>query len=198
MAFASWDRFPDRKSRRSRFPTWPPTCAVEVLSESNTRPEMKRKRGEYFAAGVRLIWEFDPEATHGRGLHSRRSGHRAEGFPEARRRRCPAGIQLRADGTVRGTGPARLIHRRGDVRSNPTRNETECPSLRHLAAVPARSRSCPRSRREFLKVAGCGFGLLGLADLLARETRAADARRPAGAPGPATCRPRPSGASSCS
>ena len=25
----------------------------------------------------------------------------------------------------------------------------------------------PRSRREFLKVAGCGFGMLGLADLLA-------------------------------
>src|SRR6185312_12857564 len=31
----------------------------------------------------------------------------------------------------------------------------------------------PRSRREFLKVAGCGFGLLGLADLLAREAPAA-------------------------
>ena len=32
----------------------------------------------------------------------------------------------------------------------------------------------PRSRREFLKVAGCGFGLLGLADLLGREARAGD------------------------
>jgi hypothetical protein len=31
----------------------------------------------------------------------------------------------------------------------------------------------PRSRREFLKSAGCGFGLLGLADLLARAGRAA-------------------------
>jgi hypothetical protein len=27
----------------------------------------------------------------------------------------------------------------------------------------------PRSRREFLRVAGCGFGLLGLADLMARQ-----------------------------
>ncbi len=45
---------------------------------------------------------------------------------------------------------------------------------------PTRLRRCPgpqpfapRSRREFLKVAGCGFGLLGLADLLARDARAA-------------------------
>jgi Protein of unknown function (DUF1501) len=36
----------------------------------------------------------------------------------------------------------------------------------------------PRSRREFLKVAGCSFGLLGLADLLAREARAASATNP--------------------
>ena len=49
-------------------------------------------------------------------------------------------------------------------------------------AVPARSRSLPRSRREFLKVAGCGFGLLGLADLLARETRSRRARRAARSP----------------
>ncbi len=34
----------------------------------------------------------------------------------------------------------------------------------------------PRSRREFLRAAGCGFGLLGLADLLARQ---ADAGTPA-------------------
>src|SRR5579883_1721500 len=36
----------------------------------------------------------------------------------------------------------------------------------------------PRSRREFLKVAGCGFGLLGLADLLGREAKAASSRSP--------------------
>src|SRR6516164_9141999 len=50
---------------------------------------------------------------------------------------------------------------------------------------PITSRRCPgpqpfrpRSRREFLKVAGCGFGLLGLADLLARETRAGSPASP--------------------
>jgi Uma2 family endonuclease len=35
---------------------------VEVLSPSNTGPEMARKRGEYFRAGVRLVWEIDPRA----------------------------------------------------------------------------------------------------------------------------------------
>jgi hypothetical protein len=36
----------------------------------------------------------------------------------------------------------------------------------------------PRNRREFLKVMGCGFGLLGLADLLQREVRAAEPANP--------------------
>ena len=37
-----------------------PDLAVEVLSKSNTKPEMKRKLGEYFEAGVRLVWMVDP------------------------------------------------------------------------------------------------------------------------------------------
>ncbi|WP_435019483.1 Uma2 family endonuclease [Tundrisphaera sp. TA3] len=62
LAFASWDRIPGR-----RFPTEPiagfaPDLAVEVLSVSNTRAEMDRKRAEYFQAGVRLVWEVDPRA----------------------------------------------------------------------------------------------------------------------------------------
>ena len=45
-------------------PVWAmsPDLAVEVLSISNTRPEMERKRTEYFAAGTRLVWEVDPPA----------------------------------------------------------------------------------------------------------------------------------------
>jgi Uma2 family endonuclease len=37
-----------------------PDFVVEVLSDGNTRSEMARKRREYFAAGVRLIWMVDP------------------------------------------------------------------------------------------------------------------------------------------
>ena len=33
---------------------------VEILSEGNTPREMERKRNEYFAAGVRLIWYVEP------------------------------------------------------------------------------------------------------------------------------------------
>ena len=62
VAFASWDHFPDRKVPTAPIPSLAPDLVIEVLSESNTGPEMARKRGEYFAAGVRLIWEFDPDA----------------------------------------------------------------------------------------------------------------------------------------
>jgi Uma2 family endonuclease len=37
-----------------------PDLAVEILSPSNSRREMLRKRKEYFLAGVRVIWEIDP------------------------------------------------------------------------------------------------------------------------------------------
>ena len=52
---------------RRTFPTEPiagfaPNLAVEVLSRSNTKAEMARKRREYFEAGVRLVWEVDPRA----------------------------------------------------------------------------------------------------------------------------------------
>jgi Uma2 family endonuclease len=38
-----------------------PDLAVEVLSPSNTVGEMIRKRGEYFRAGTRAVWEIEPE-----------------------------------------------------------------------------------------------------------------------------------------
>jgi Uma2 family endonuclease len=34
--------------------------AVEVLSRKNTAREMERKRGEYFTAGVKLVWVVNP------------------------------------------------------------------------------------------------------------------------------------------
>ena len=39
----------------------PPDLAVEVLSPSNTVAEMDRKRREYFASGVTLVWQIDPD-----------------------------------------------------------------------------------------------------------------------------------------
>jgi Uma2 family endonuclease len=61
VAFISWDRLPGRRVPREPMPDLAPDLAVEVLSESNTRREMARKRREYFEAGTRLVWEIDPE-----------------------------------------------------------------------------------------------------------------------------------------
>jgi Uma2 family endonuclease len=62
VAFASWDRFPDRRIPKEPIPTLAPDLVVEVLSESNTDKEMERKRGEFFSQGVSVIWEIDPRA----------------------------------------------------------------------------------------------------------------------------------------
>jgi Uma2 family endonuclease len=62
VAFASWDRFPNRRVPTAPVPNLVPDLAVEVLSLSNTAAEMARKLGEYFRAGVRLVWIVDPPA----------------------------------------------------------------------------------------------------------------------------------------
>lgn len=60
VAFTSWDRFPGRKRPKAPVPDLAPDLAIEILSKSNTPAEMRRKLGEYFAAGVRLVWIVDP------------------------------------------------------------------------------------------------------------------------------------------
>jgi Uma2 family endonuclease len=61
VAFASWDCLPGRKRPRTPVPHVAPDLVVEVLSKSNTKAEMARKLGEYFHAGVRLVWLVDPK-----------------------------------------------------------------------------------------------------------------------------------------
>ena len=62
VSFLSWDRIPGGKVPSEAIPPISPDLAVEVLSESNTKREMARKRREYFASGTRLVWEVDPES----------------------------------------------------------------------------------------------------------------------------------------
>lgn len=59
VAFISWRHFPDRMLPAEPIPDLAPDLAVEILSEGNTEPEMERKRREYFAAGVSLVWLVD-------------------------------------------------------------------------------------------------------------------------------------------
>jgi Uma2 family endonuclease len=60
VAFISFERVPQNQSDDGAIVSWIPDLAVEVLSDSNTRREMSRKRREYFKAGVRLVWIADP------------------------------------------------------------------------------------------------------------------------------------------
>ena len=62
VAFASWDRFPQRRWTGEPIPDLAPDLVVEVLSESNTAAEMGIKVGEYFSAGVGRVWLVDPSS----------------------------------------------------------------------------------------------------------------------------------------
>jgi Uma2 family endonuclease len=61
VSFFSWDHFWDRLLPSGAILRMAPDLAVEVLSPSNTKKEMLRKRQENFAGGTRLVWEIDPK-----------------------------------------------------------------------------------------------------------------------------------------
>jgi Uma2 family endonuclease len=60
VAFYSWSHFPDRLLPAGQILDVVPDLAVEVLSPSNTKKEMARKRKEYFLGGATLVWEVEP------------------------------------------------------------------------------------------------------------------------------------------
>jgi Uma2 family endonuclease len=70
VAFVSWERAPEDPETEA-IPDVAPDLAVEVISRGNTRAEMERKLDEYFAAGVRGAWLFDPRARTVRVYTSR-------------------------------------------------------------------------------------------------------------------------------
>ena len=62
VAFVAWGRILGGRISRESLADVVPDLAIEVLCPSNTKAEMARKRRGYFEAGVRLVWEIDPEA----------------------------------------------------------------------------------------------------------------------------------------
>ena len=62
VSFVARARLSAGKPPRHPIPRLVPNLAVEVLSTSNTRREMIRKRAEYFDAGVELVWMVDPKS----------------------------------------------------------------------------------------------------------------------------------------
>ncbi|HEY4328490.1 MAG TPA: Uma2 family endonuclease [Phycisphaerae bacterium] len=61
VSFISGTRLAGGRVPREQLPLLTPDLAVEILSPSNTKKEMDRKRREYFKAGTRLVWEIDPQ-----------------------------------------------------------------------------------------------------------------------------------------
>ena len=62
ISFIAWQRVPEGPLSEDSLADVVPDLAVEVLSPSNTKAEMARKRREYFAAGVQLVWEVNPRS----------------------------------------------------------------------------------------------------------------------------------------
>ena len=62
VAFVSMNDLPDRRLPREPIPTLAPTLAAEVLSETNTKAEIRQKLKEYFESGTRLAWIVDPRS----------------------------------------------------------------------------------------------------------------------------------------
>lgn len=60
VSFTNWDRLSGRVVPNEPVPELAPDLAVEVLSEGNTREEMRQKLTDYFRAGVQLVWYIDP------------------------------------------------------------------------------------------------------------------------------------------
>jgi Uma2 family endonuclease len=62
LAFTPWSRLPGGRIPREPVAAVVPELVVNCVRTGNTPGEMTRKRGEYFRAGVRLVWEIDPRA----------------------------------------------------------------------------------------------------------------------------------------
>lgn len=61
VSFIPYEAIPEGADPHTPMPDWVPALVVEVLSKSNTRREIQRKRAEYFDAGVELVWVVDPK-----------------------------------------------------------------------------------------------------------------------------------------
>jgi Uma2 family endonuclease len=59
-SFIGWERMPNGFPKE-RIAELVPHLAVEVISEGNTKGEMKRKLKDYFLAGVQVVWFIYPK-----------------------------------------------------------------------------------------------------------------------------------------
>jgi Uma2 family endonuclease len=76
VCFISWGRLPGGQLPDEAIASVVPELAVEVLSEGNTKAEMERKLGDYFAAGVKLVWLVQPKTETATAYTSPAKGKR--------------------------------------------------------------------------------------------------------------------------
>src|SRR5262249_21760666 len=60
VSFVGWEKLPGRQRPTEPVPDLVPDLAIEVLSEGNTRGELRRKLKDYFLSGVRVVWFLAP------------------------------------------------------------------------------------------------------------------------------------------
>ncbi len=60
VGYTRKDRLPGGKPIKG-FPDFAPDLAVEIISLSESRTDMTRKVGEYFASGAQVVWHVFPE-----------------------------------------------------------------------------------------------------------------------------------------
>jgi len=60
--FIPWSSFPDEELPQEAYWSVKPFLIVEVLSPDNTKAEIDRKLGEFFAFGCKLAWVVDPKS----------------------------------------------------------------------------------------------------------------------------------------
>ena len=60
VAFLDWSSMPGRVIPPEPVPKVAPDLCADILTPQNTETEMKRKRKDYFTAGVKLVWQIDP------------------------------------------------------------------------------------------------------------------------------------------
>lgn len=68
VSFVSWDRLPEKVWPAEATLEFMPDLAIEVVSEGNTKDEMKRKVRDYLDAGCRLLWLVDPRSARSSSL----------------------------------------------------------------------------------------------------------------------------------
>ncbi len=66
ISFVSWTRLPGGRVPDVEIADFAPDFVVELLNRNNSRAEMDRKLAEYFAAGVRMVWDIDIEVRTAR------------------------------------------------------------------------------------------------------------------------------------